>query len=402
MDIETLKSKIYSLDLPESLKEELFEKLSKDNDLTDDMIEEIINEVVESYKKALIEPYEAVGIVAAQSIGEPGTQMTMRTFHYAGVAELNVTLGLPRMIEIVDARKEPSTPIMKIYLEKEYNNKEMAERIAKEIESLTLENVSENISIDLWNQAIKVELNEKMLEDRGLTVDEIVEIIRKKLKVKIDVDGYTLYLKIKSPSVKSLRKRMPKVKSIQLKGISGIKRVLVKKEDNEGYVLYTQGSNLREVLKIEGVDKRRTTTNNILEIQEVLGIEAARNAIIEEMKKTLEEQGLEVDIRHLMLVADIMTADGEVKPIGRHGVAGEKGSVLARAAFEETVKHLYSAAEKGEVDRLKGVIENVIVGKPIYVGTGCVELIIDREYEEGKVIDMDETERERKIYYAEK
>lgn len=312
------------------------------------------------------------------------THNTMRTFHYAGVAEINVTLGLPRMIEIVDARKEPSTPIMTIYLKEEYkDNREKAEEIAKEIESLTLGSIAESISIDLWTQSIKVELDENRLADRGLTIDDVIEAIKKKLKVKIDVDGTTLYLKIKTPSIKALRKRIPKIKNIQLKGIPGIERVLVKKEGGE-YVLYTQGSNLREVFKIDGVDTTRTITNNIIEIQEVLGIEAARNAIINEMRNTLEQQGLEVDIRHLMLVADIMTADGEVKPIGRHGVAGEKGSVLARAAFEETVKHLYAAAERGDVDKLKGVIENVIVGKPIYLGTGCVELTIDREYEEGK------------------
>ncbi|ADC70331.1 DNA-directed RNA polymerase, subunit A'' [Methanocaldococcus sp. FS406-22] len=383
MDMEVIKQKIEGLDLPQSLKDELFEKLSKEKDLTDDMVEEIIDEVVNAYRKALVEPYEAVGIVAAQSIGEPGTQMTMRTFHYAGVAEINVTLGLPRMIEIVDARKEPSTPIMTIYLKEEYNSREKAEEIAKEIESLTLGSIAESISIDLWTQSIKVELDEERLADRGLTIDDVVEAIKKKLKVKIDVEGSVLYLKIKTPSIKALRKRIPKIKNIQLKGIPGIERVLVKKEKDE-YVLYTQGSNLREVFKIEGVDTTRTITNNIIEIQEVLGIEAARNAIINEMRNTLEQQGLEVDIRHLMLVADMMTADGEVKPIGRHGVAGEKGSVLARAAFEETVKHLYAAAERGDVDKLKGVIENVIVGKPIYLGTGCVELTIDREYEEGR------------------
>ncbi|ADG13315.1 RNA polymerase Rpb1 domain 5 [Methanocaldococcus infernus ME] len=314
------------------------------------------------------------------------THNTMRTFHYAGVAELNVTLGLPRMIEIVDARKEPSTPIMEVYLTDEYKyDKEKAEEVAKRIESLTLQDVAKSIGIDLWTQSIKVELDEKVIEDRGLDIEEIEEAIRKKVRVKIEREGNILYLKVKTPSVKSLRKRIPKIKNILLKGIPGITRVLVKKDDKTGeYVIHTQGSNLREVFKIEGVDTRRTITNNIIEIQEVLGIEAARNAIINEMKNTLEQQGLEVDIRHLMLVADMMTADGEVKPIGRHGVAGEKGSVLARAAFEETVKHLYSASEKGEVDKLKGVIENVIVGKPIFLGTGCVRLEIDREYEEGK------------------
>ena len=384
---EMIRMKVENTELPLSLKEELVSKLVKENITDEKIIDEIIEETVKAYKRTLVEPGEAVGVVAAQSIGEPGTQMTMRTFHYAGVAELNVTLGLPRMIEIVDARKEPSTPMMTIYLEKDYRyDREKAEKVAKEIESTTVDTVSKSVSIDLIRECITIELDEERLKIRDLTVDDVVEAIKKKLKLKIEVDGNKLYLKIKNPSLKTLRKRLPKVRAVQLKGVPNIERVIIKKEGDE-YVLFSEGSNLKEVFKIEGVDITRTTTNNIIEIQEVLGIEAARNAIINEMKSTLEEQGLDVDIRHLMLVADIMTADGEVKPIGRHGVGGEKASVLARAAFEETVKHLYTAAIRGHRDELKGVIENVIVGKPIYLGTGCVNLYIDRDYEEGKSIN---------------
>ncbi len=320
------------------------------------------------------------------------THNTMRTFHYAGVAELNVTLGLPRMIEIVDARKEPSTPTMTIYLTEEYRyDREKAEEIARNIESTTVEGVSNNISIDLVKNCITVVLNTEQLEKRGITTDDVVNAIKKKMKLKIDVEGNILYLIIKTPSLKALRKRIPKVKSIHLKGVPNIPRVIIRKDETSGeYILYSEGSNLKEVFEIEGVDTTRTTTNNIIEIQNVLGIEAARNAIITEINNTLSQQGLTVDMRHLMLVADIMTTDGVVKPIGRHGISGEKASVLARAAFEETVKHLYSAAEKGYADKLNGVVENIIVGKPISIGTGCVDVYIDRDYEEGKglIINM--------------
>ncbi|AEH06467.1 DNA-directed RNA polymerase subunit A'' [Methanothermococcus okinawensis] len=314
------------------------------------------------------------------------THNTMRTFHYAGVAELNVTLGLPRMIEIVDARKEPSTPTMTIYLTEEYKyNREKAEEIARNIESTTVESVSDDISIDLVKSCINVILNPEQMAKRGITVDDVVESIKKKMKLKIDIEGNVLHLIIKTPSLKALRKRIPKVKTIHLKGVPNIPRVIIRKEEGtEEYILYSEGSNLKEVFEIEGVDTTRTTTNNILEIQDVLGIEAARNAIIDEINATLSQQGLTVDIRHLMLVADIMTVDGSVKPIGRHGISGEKASVLARAAFEETVKHLYAAAERGYADKLNGVVENIIVGKPISMGTGCVDVYIDREYEEGK------------------
>jgi len=165
-----------------------------------------------------------------------------------------------------------------------------------------------------------------------------------------------------------------KLKKLILAGIKEIRRVIIRKEDEE-YVLYTEGSNLKKVMKIKGVDFARTATNNIYEIYEVLGIEAARNAVINEAISTLEEQGLEVDVRHIMLVADAMTADGELKQIGRHGVAGEKHSILARAAFEMTVNNLLDAAVRGDRDRLSGVTENIIVGQPIKLGTGDVELV---------------------------
>jgi len=128
-------------------------------------------------------------------------------------------------------------------------------------------------------------------------------------------------------------------------------------------------------LEIDHVDRKGTTTNSILEIFEVLGIEAARNAIIHEASRTLEEQGLTVDIRHIMLVADLMTNDGDVKAIGRHGISGRKSSVLARAAFEITSTHLLRAGITGEVDTLEGVVENIIVGQPVTVGTGAVNLV---------------------------
>ncbi len=164
------------------------------------------------------------------------------------------------------------------------------------------------------------------------------------------------------------------VRNVIVQGIDDIERVVVRKEGGE-YILYTEGSNLKDVFEVEGVDTSRTRSNNISEIADVLGIEAGRNMIIQEALSTLNEQGLGVDVRHIMLVADMMCMDGEVKQIGRHGIAGEKESVLSRAAFEVTVNHLLDAAIANEVDELNGVTENVIVGQPIQLGTGDVKLI---------------------------
>ena len=157
---------------------------------------------------------------------------------------------------------------------------------------------------------------------------------------------------------------------MQISGIKGIGRVIIRKDDE--WVIHTEGSNLGDILQIPGIDKVRTTTNDIHEIETVLGIEAARQAIIDETQNTLENQGLSVDVRHIMLVADMMTSEGIVKSIGRHGISGEKSSVLARAAFEETGKHLLRASIRGEVDNLTGIIENIIIGQPIPLGTGSV------------------------------
>ncbi|MCD6189734.1 MAG: DNA-directed RNA polymerase subunit A'' [Thermococcus sp.] len=365
--------------LPERIKEELLDKLLTYNEkykLKKAEIEAIIDEVVSEYEKALIEPGEAVGTVTAQSIGEPSTQMTLNTFHYAGVAEINVTLGLPRIIEIVDARKNPSTPIMTVYLDEEHRyDPEKAREVARRIEGTTLESLARSMTLDILNMEFVVDVDPERLEKSGLTMEKIQAKLERSFKsAEIEVDGNTLIIRMKkAKGVSTLRRLADKVKKHRLKGLSGVGKTIIRKEGDE-YVIYTEGSNFKQVLKVPGVDPTRTRTNNIHEIAEVLGIEAARNAIIEEITRTMQEQGLEVDVRHIMLVADMMTLDGVVRPIGRHGVVGTKASVLARAAFEITVQHLLQAAERGEVDPLNGVVENVLIGQPVPVGTGIVRL----------------------------
>jgi len=336
-------------------------------------VDSIIDEVLKRYAYAQVEPGEAVGIVAAQSMGEPSTQMTMRTFHYAGVAELNVTLGLPRIIEIVDARKVPSTPTMTIHLEEEFAaDRDKAKGIAKQIETLTVGDVLSRYETDLVDSKVTLHLDTYEMKKRELDAAEIVAKLGA-LKAEVEWDKKKISLKLPSPSLKDLRKLVNKTRDIYLRGIKGIVRVVMRRE-SEGYVIYTEGSSLKDVLKIEGIDISRTKTNDILEIEKVLGIEAARNAIINEIQDTLDEQGLKIDVRHLMVIAGMMTIDGKVKSIGRHGVSGQKASVLARAAFEITVDHLLMAGVSGEVEELAGIVENVIVGRPVRLGTGMVDL----------------------------
>ena len=355
-------------------------------EVSDEDLIRIRDDTVRTYFKSLVEPGEPVGTIAAQSIGEPGTQMTLRTFHYAGVRELNVTLGLPRLIELVDARKSPETPMMEIHLDEEHRyDSSKAIKVARRIEMTKLENVIETIDIDLLSLLLIIRLDPEMLTDKGLTRDDIIRAMSKSKslagKVKPDPeDPYVVLVEIpKTYDIIKAQRFRDRLLRLKLKGIKGIKKVIpqVRRDPVTGkeyFVLLTDGTNLAAVLKTEGVDPTRTRSNSIHEIENVLGIEAAREALIREIMNTLREQGLDVDIRHVMLLADTMTWPGSVKQIGRHGVAGEKPSVLARAAFEVTVKQLFDASAKGELDEVRGVTENVIIGQLAPIGTALIRL----------------------------
>jgi DNA-directed RNA polymerase, subunit A'''' len=389
MIADKYEKKIEAAALLQKTKEQLRTFLDG-KEITDAQFKEILERVEKEYLSTRIEACEAVGVIAAQSIGEPGTQMTMRTFHYAGVAEINVTLGLPRLIEIMDARKEPSTPTMTVYLEPDYGiDRDKAREVSWQIEAAPLHEFGD-ITTDMENMQVVVHLNTKVCEKRKITPAEIMEVAPKKIRdrrhyrdFENDVDeakAVIIFTPKDRESYQNLFQLAEHVRNVIVQGIDDIARVVVRKEGGE-YILYTEGSNLKDVFDVAGVDTTRTRTNNISEIAQVLGVEAARNAIIHEAQSTLNEQGILVDVRHLMLVADMMCMEGEVKQIGRHGIAGEKESVLSRAAFEVTVNHLLDAAVANETDELSGVTENVIVGQPILLGTGDVRLVAVKQRE---------------------
>jgi DNA-directed RNA polymerase subunit A' len=369
--IETKLAEMEELLTP-SLMEELRSKLAEEK-LTKKGVETVIDTVVRNYDFSLVEPGEAVGTIAAQSIGEPGTQMTLRTFHYAGVAELNVTLGLPRLIELVDARRSPSTPVMNIHLDSKHRRSQAkAREVAEKLTYTVIDDVVEKVNVDLREDIVNITLSPERMKALNITVKEVENA----LPVEYETKG-KLNIKVALSEEKGgdPDKLIEQITESRIRGIPEIKRVLTTYEGGE-WVIRTDGSNLEGVLSVEGVDPTRTTTNDIHEIAQILGIEAARNALISEAHSVLDEQGLDVDIRHVMLVSDIMTNTGGIQQIGRHGISGKKSSVLARAAFELTIQHLVNAAIKGETDPLKGVIENIIVGQSMPLGTGSVELFM--------------------------
>ncbi len=361
--------------LPDLILSQL-EEQAKEKGLKMKETRTMLAKALEQYQNNQAEPGEAVGIIAAQSIGEPGTQMTMRTFHYAGVAELAVPQGLPRFIEIVDLRREPKMPIMEIHLNPKTRAEE--EKVIAFAESLENVEMKEFADIDenFSKQTVEVKFKETALKNHGIDIEEAKKQIEKEVRRRAkSSEGNVLLFEPGFSTLRSLRRFADRIKEVKLCGIKGIRKAVVLKEhDDSGWFIKTDGTNLKAVLQLPEVETNTVYSNNIREIEEVLGLEAARNAVIKEAQAVLDGQGLKVNPRHVMLVSDVMCYEGEVKAIGRQGVSGSKASVFARAAFEETVKHLHNASIKGHVDNLTGITENIIIGQTIPVGTGLIKL----------------------------
>jgi len=273
--------------LPHSLQDEAIEKLlTNRNLLTEDILSNILQTIKQKYLSARIEPGYAAGTVAAQSMGEPSTQIVLRTFHYAGVGFRHTAGGLDRLEEIVNATYNIKQPMMEIILNGNNNEKEILQQVKK------------------------------------------------------------------------------------LKNIT----IATLKHEHDRTVIYTEGSNLKDVLNLEGINKQKTITNNIREIEWVLGIEAARQSIIDQLYDIYTSEGLDINIRHIILVADLMTMNGKVESLGRVGIMKYKKSPVARACYEQAVFHMYNAAVYGEYEEVDGIAENIVVGLHINIGTGRKEI----------------------------
>ncbi len=365
--------------IPEDLIEKIRNRI-KDEDLEEEQLEYLLNKIYINFTNAVVETNEPVGTVAAQSIGEPGTQMTLRTFHYAGVEEFSVTQGLPRLIEIVDARRFPSTPQQTIYLEEPYNqSEEKAIEVHKRIEQIRIEQITHDVDLDFVNWHIVINLIPEICEKKGIDIDSIPEILKRyKKKGTIKREGNSIIIDPQTEDLQSLQKLREKILKKVVKGVRGIKRgLLTPTDDKKEWIIKTEGTNMHGVVQIEGVDITRTVSNHIHEIEKLYGIEAARNMIINEAQKVLEQQGLDVDKRHLLILAELMCVEGSIQSIGRHGISGSKSSVFARAAFEVTVNQLLDAGLYGEEERLLGIPENVIIGQVVPMGTGRVKVQFD-------------------------
>ncbi|KAJ3093173.1 hypothetical protein HK102_003581 [Quaeritorhiza haematococci] len=363
--------------------------------LTKKQLDEFLRVCFSKYAKSKIEPGTAVGAVGAQSIGEPGTQMTLKTFHFAGVASMNVTLGVPRIKEIINASKSISTPIIDATLVQGQNTDAdaavRAARIVKgRIEKTLLEDIMEYMQeVITHNECfLKIKLDVDAIRKLQLEVnlDSIRSSIIKAPKLKID-DANVRYdypdgVRVVIPNIKgnsqatfhnlqALKRALPKV---IVKGIPTVNRAVISGEGTD-LKLLVEGYGLREVMGMEGVDGKRTKSNHILEVQKTLGIEAARDTISYEITYTMKSHGMTIDRRHVMLLADLMSYKGEVLGITRFGIAKMKDSVLMLASFEKTTDHLFEASFYGKKDNVDGVSECIIMGVPMGIGTGLFRVV---------------------------
>ncbi|XP_070543488.1 DNA-directed RNA polymerase III subunit RPC1-like [Ptychodera flava] len=344
----------------------------------------------EKYMHARIEPGTAVGAVGAQSIGEPGTQMTLKTFHFAGVASMNITLGVPRIKEIINASKNISTPIITAHLEID-DDPEFARIVKGRIEKTLLGEVSEYIEeVFLADECfilIKLHLERIKLLKLEVNSETIRQsIIHSKLRIKpqdIDLHGDSLILVHPVESSKSsmyyvLQSLKESLPSVVIQGVPSVTRAVIHIDEQKGkekYKLLVEGDNLQAVIATRGVKGTHTTSNNTAEAEKTLGIEAARQTIINEIQYTMVSHGMSIDHRHIMLLADLMAYKGEVLGITRFGLAKMKESVLMLASFEKTADHLFDASYYGQKDAINGVSECIIMGIPMTIGTGLFKLL---------------------------
>ncbi|MCW1294012.1 MAG: DNA-directed RNA polymerase subunit A'' [Candidatus Parvarchaeota archaeon] len=355
------------IEVPKKYIEKFIEKYGKNAD---------IGRLQAAYERSLITKGEDVGVIAAQSLGEASTQLTLRTKHTAGIAALNTTSGLPRIVEIFDAKKEISTPTMNIYLKPEIEkSKQKVAEFANKIIEIKASDVITSYNISLRRKELTLFFDKEMLRSYGFTLKDIDRKLSD-IKLNTSIEENRIIIKDQSAdSVKKLIRLRNKIINLTLSGVKGISRVIVNETEEKKYWVMTAGSNLKDILKMDEVDQSRTMSNNIIETAEVLGIEIARNLIIKETLETLENVGLVVDIRHIMLIADAMCFSGEVKGVNRYGITGESSSILARASFEVPLKHLINASLEHDIDEFKYVANNIISNQVAPVGTGSVKLI---------------------------
>uniref|UniRef100_A0A671QSR8 DNA-directed RNA polymerase subunit n=1 Tax=Sinocyclocheilus anshuiensis TaxID=1608454 RepID=A0A671QSR8_9TELE len=426
-------------------------RMTEEFRLSTEAFEWLLGEIETKFNQSIAHPGEMVGALAAQSLGEPATQMTLNTFHYAGVSAKNVTLGVPRLKELINISKRPKTPSLTVFLlGQAARDAERAKDILCRLEHTTLRKVTANTAIyydpnpqntvvtedQEWVNVyyempdfdvtrispwlLRIELDRKHMTDRKLTMEQIAEKINAGFGDDLncifnDDNAEKLVLRIRIMNsdenkfqedeevvdkmdddvfLRCIESNM--LTDMTLQGIEQIskvymhlpqtdnkKKIIITEEGEfkalQEWILETDGVSLMRVLSEKDVDPVRTTSNDIVEIFTVLGIEAVRKALERELYHVISFDGSYVNYRHLALLCDTMTCRGHLMAITRHGINRQDTGPLMKCSFEETVDVLMEASSHGECDPMKGVSENIMLGQLAPAGTGCFDLLLDAE-----------------------
>jgi DNA-directed RNA polymerase II subunit RPB1 len=412
-------------------------KIIVEGRFTKNAFEVLMELIVVTHMKSWVQPGDQVGIVAAQSIGEPATQMTLNTFHQAGVASKSaVTRGVPRLRELLKVTQNPKATSLTIYLKPEYRqNKDKAREVVQDLELTVLRNITDKVAI-YWDETdaktvvkediplmtfyrqfeietqsaswskwmLRLELNREEMFNRNISIQEVVSVIKAQFNNDInivysDYNSDNLVMRIRLPNrnddtasnldeFTNLKKFQNKLlNSIVIRGLPGIKAVTFRNDKQfvemvegryqevEQFVLDTDGSNLIKVMNHPAVDGTHVYSTNVWDIYEVLGIEATRAILFNEISGLFDSVG--VNYRHLCLLCDVMTRFGRLMSIDRYGINKNDIGTLAKASFEETEKILLKAALFGEVDPVTGVSANIMMGQAIRGGTAFSQILLD-------------------------
>ncbi len=416
----------------------------------------VLGEVETKFHQSIANPGEMCGTLAAQSIGEPATQMTLNTFHYAGVASKNVTLGVPRLKEIINVAANIKTPSLTVYLAPEVAaSQDLAKEVQTNLAYTNLRTVcaaveiyydpdpsttiieedkefvnaffaipDEEVESKMHLQSpwlLRFELDRSRMIDRNLDMNTVASriadnfskdlfvmwsednseklIVRCRVLGGTDKDDDGMGTVEEDVFLRQLENTM--LNSVSLRGVPSIDRVFMQQQDkvviapdgsiqakgSKQWVLETNGVNLKAVMTLDGVDFTTTYSNSCVEVFNVLGIEAARAAIMKELRNVIEFDGSYVNYRHLALLCDLMTHRGSLMAITRHGINRADTGALMRCSFEETVEILMEAAAVGEKDDCHGVAENILFGQIAPMGTGSFDVSLDMDMLKDVIVD---------------
>ena len=416
----------------------------------------LLEMITSIYKNAIVAPGEMVGMIAAQSIGEPTTQMTLNTFHFAGVAsKSNVTRGVPRIEEILSLSENPKNPSVTICLPKDQEgSRENAQNLIPTIEHTKLNEVVSSVDIcfdpddlnslieedvDALTQyyeferladqcgaqdvvsskekskwIIRMEMDKESMLDKNITMDDINFAIGNSFNEEVhcvysDYNSDKLIFRLRLNNMLANKKKMGQVNpldqsdeiyllknfqdnllnNVVMSGIKNISKVVLRKVTNnvvkedgkynkkESWVLDTVGTNLSDILSLDYIDVNRTVSNDIQEIYRTFGIEAARNAIFQELTEVIEFDSTYINYHHLSMLCDRMCYRSKMISIFRHGINGDDIGPLAKASFEETPEMFLKAARHAELDPMRGVSANVMCGQQGYFGTSAFQVLAD-------------------------